>query len=349
MVDIHGYTVEEERTQQKIRELKQTLKQKDVVLCDQRKIKKQIDRLQKDLKDYYFNKATSNKLPQTYLYAPYERRYRFFKIFQMFQKLLIVVVSMFFGNWAFSQFKMLSATSVVGVFAIVNAITRPFNDNFEDVMEILSQFSNTINVFVALGLEGGFVSDKAALYLLLIFNGATVVVFGIATMISPFLFCIRNIEYTKLARLAQEKAKAVAQTFSADDIGPSGLAKSSHAALPGVVAGAAAGGAAMGAGAALGLKAVEDEERREYEKHEKEISRLHAAKPEEPFAAQSLPRSISKTTDERLAEHVHIDVDVEADERYAQQLAQEEILQHQQQQQQRRRVHYGDSPFAAHQ
>ena len=43
----------------------------------------------------YWNKATGNKLPQTYLYAAYERRYRFWKLMQMAQKLAIIVVTMF--------------------------------------------------------------------------------------------------------------------------------------------------------------------------------------------------------------------------------------------------------------
>jgi hypothetical protein len=62
--------------------------------------------LSKELKEFYFSKMVTNKLPQTYLYSAYERPWRYMKILNMFEKLLIVVVTMFFQEWAYSNFKV---------------------------------------------------------------------------------------------------------------------------------------------------------------------------------------------------------------------------------------------------
>lgn len=103
MVDIHGFMDEQQRTKERIAELK-------VLMAEDKSIRKQtrqqIKELEKDLADFYFQKATTNKLPQTYLYAPYSRRFRFFKLWTMFQKLLIIVITMFFPDTAYSGFRV---------------------------------------------------------------------------------------------------------------------------------------------------------------------------------------------------------------------------------------------------
>ena len=139
--------------------------------------KKKLTEAYDHLDTFYANEVANNPVPQTYLYAAYERRFRFFKLLQMFQKLAIIIVTIFVPKELFSSAKLIVGNAVVGFFALLTLMSRPFQDDFEDVMEIFSQISNTVNIGVALGLESNWIPSFIATITLFLMNGITFIVF----------------------------------------------------------------------------------------------------------------------------------------------------------------------------
>jgi Leucine-rich repeat (LRR) protein len=210
MVDIHGYKDEEERVNQRIAELKAS--------GNTRATRREIEQLREDLHVFYFNKAVVNKTPQTYLYAPYRRRHRYFKIFNMFQKLLIVVVTLFVPNSFYANAKLLFSSCILGLGMLTSQFARPFSDGFENVLDLSAQFSNTITVLAAYALRSEVVGQILAETVLLMVNGGVLALFALAVLASPVLYCINAARERKAARIARQQAKGFARQFSADNI-----------------------------------------------------------------------------------------------------------------------------------
>jgi len=172
MVDAHGYGDEESL-------FKKLLKRKADKDPEGHKSKtyKELHKEAKEhLRKFYQNEVKLNPMPQTYLYAAYERRFRYFKILQMFQKLLVVVITMFIPT-VVSYTKVAIASGLLGAFSVISITFRPFNDQHEDWMDILSQSTNTVNMFIALLLKLGWSNSTLSGGFLIFINLATLILF----------------------------------------------------------------------------------------------------------------------------------------------------------------------------
>jgi hypothetical protein len=120
--------------------------------------------------DSDLGQVMQNPVPQTYLYGPYQRRFRYFKLFQMFQKLAIVLLTIYVPDgWLFKNTKLILSNSMVISAAIIAIVFRPFQvnaqtnakfietnhkqDKFESLLEILSQVANMANISTALLMD----------------------------------------------------------------------------------------------------------------------------------------------------------------------------------------------------
>ena len=146
-----------------------------------------------------------NVVPASSLYSSFTHRYRFWKIIQMAQKLLLIVISLFIpAVWGeLAQAKVVSAGIVILATTTLVITARPYNDQLEDVMDAMAGVSNTINALVAIGLsyELGWLSSERSNIILLVANGATLLSFAVALVFVP----LRAYRHAKLAKERERK------------------------------------------------------------------------------------------------------------------------------------------------
>lgn len=183
MVDTHGYS--DEKT------LYESMLNRRRKNENEWKKSPEYKKLEKDasdhLKKYYYNEVKNNPMAQSYLFAAYKRRFRYFKVFQMLQKLLIVMFSFFIPTTirvgSIGSLKLICTNSVVLVFAIVSLIFRPFNQPWEDRMDTTSQITNLVNLLIALLLQAGVLTDVAGSAILLLVN-ISIIIFFVSVLAS---------------------------------------------------------------------------------------------------------------------------------------------------------------------
>jgi len=201
MVDAHGYGDEESL-------FKNMLKRKADKDPDGHKSTayKELNKEAKEhLRKFYQNEVKNNPMPQTYLYAAYERRFRYFKILQMFQKLFVVVVTMFIPT-VVSFMKVAIASGLLSAFSVISITFRPFNDQHEDWMDILSQSTNTLNMFIALLLKLGWSNSTMSGGFLILINLVTLLLFFLV-MISGLIRKCRAKKSAKKSKGRRAKAR----------------------------------------------------------------------------------------------------------------------------------------------
>jgi len=136
------------------------------------------------LRRFYVNEVKSNPMPQTYLYAAYERRFRYFKIIQMAQKLTVVIITMFVPSTV-AVVKAGLCGGVLTTYVIVSAIFQPFNDNLEDIMDIISTATNSFNALMAMILSASKVNSTLMGSLLIIVNVSVLVIMVLSLLYAP--------------------------------------------------------------------------------------------------------------------------------------------------------------------
>ncbi len=144
------------------------------------------------LKAAWAAEVVKHELPHAYLYAAYEHRFRYYKMFHLFQKLAIVVITYFIPTGPYAYMKTVIGTGFQGVCFLVALVCRPFNDYLNDAMDVASQFANFITVLSGLGVSMGWMPANVATYLLFVFNGIAVLVFLIAISVSPARLCVAH-------------------------------------------------------------------------------------------------------------------------------------------------------------
>ena len=154
-----------------------------------------------------------NVVPASSLYSSFTYRYRFWKIIQMAQKLLLIVISLFIpAVWGeLKQAKVVSSGMVIVVTTSLVIFARPYNDKLEDVMDATAGLSNTINALVAIGLvyEWVWLTSERSDIILLVANGCTLFAFAVALVFVP-LRAYRH------AKKEQEKEKKEAESKEHD-------------------------------------------------------------------------------------------------------------------------------------
>jgi len=202
MVDAHGYGDEESL-------FKNMLKRKADKDPEGHKSKtyKELHKEAKEhLRKFYQNEVKLNPMPQTYLYAAYERRFRYFKILQMFQKLLVVVITMFIPT-VVSYTKVAIASGLLGAFSVISITFRPFNDQHEDWMDILSQSTNTVNMFIALLLKLGWSNSTMSGGFLILINLVTLILFFLVMISGLIRKCRAKSEKKNKGKKTKTKKK----------------------------------------------------------------------------------------------------------------------------------------------
>ena len=130
-----------------------------------------------------------NVVPASSLYSSFTYRYRFWKIIQMAQKLLLIIISLFIpAVWGeLKQAKVVSAGIVILATTSLVVTARPYNDKLEDVMDAMAGVSNTINALVAIGLsyELVWLTSERSDIILLTANGCTLLSFAVALVFVP--------------------------------------------------------------------------------------------------------------------------------------------------------------------
>lgn len=136
MIDSHGYKDEEKAYvcdivwycpltigRYRYKEIMDSLKKQ--ARTDKEAKKKLRDAIE-HLDTFWANEVALNPVPQTYLYGAYQRRFRYFKLFQMFQKLAIVCVSLFVPASAFENASLILSNAFVASAAVLAIMFRPF-------------------------------------------------------------------------------------------------------------------------------------------------------------------------------------------------------------------------------
>jgi hypothetical protein len=172
MVDAHGYGDEE----QLFKEMLSKRAAKEAGGKTSSKYKKLQKQSREHLRAFYVNEVKNNPMPQTYLYSAYERRFRYFKLFQMFQKVFIVLITIFIPD-SVNVFKIALAAGVLTIFASISIAFRPFNDKYEDWMDIVSQTANALNMILGLVIKLGIANNQVLSAVLIFINISAIVIF----------------------------------------------------------------------------------------------------------------------------------------------------------------------------
>ena len=83
----------------------------------------------------------------------YKRRWRYYKIMQMFEKLALLCIALYIPRSESRWVRLAAASAVMGLSWIVITATRPLHDILEALMDIVSRYGR-IGVFFT-----SFVSD----------------------------------------------------------------------------------------------------------------------------------------------------------------------------------------------
>jgi len=103
---------------------------------------------------------------------------------------------------------MIAGNIAVGFFAVSAGFTQPFADGIEDIMDILSLLANTLNISIALGISGDFLSTGLATTFLFIVNGSTLGVMGSGIFAYPYRAwkAAKELKFEKRIRLEEIEA-----------------------------------------------------------------------------------------------------------------------------------------------
>lgn len=197
MVDSHGYRDEAAIYSDAIKREAEVGKDKS-----SRELKRIKQEAQDHLRRFYANEVRNNPMPQTYLFGAYERRFRYYKIFQMLQKVFVVLITVFLPSAAWASLRVILGTCLVGSFAFLSMVFTPFNDALEDMMDIMSHCTNFLNIGVALLLQTRLV-DKFSAGLVLVLVNATIMFLLILLIIGiPLRAYLARKQSPKYERLA---------------------------------------------------------------------------------------------------------------------------------------------------
>jgi hypothetical protein len=164
----------------------------------------------------YFGRINDpiRKLASTSLYSSYEYQWRFWRIFQLVQNLLLVCISLFVPTsiGSISEARVFLGAFAIGSNFVFALAVRPYYDNWEDAMEIFAGLANTVTVLVALGLQykvSWLLVDERSATILLVANILAVSAFCVAIVIVPCRIWRNNRRQAKATKEAEERMKAL--------------------------------------------------------------------------------------------------------------------------------------------
>jgi hypothetical protein len=209
-------------------------KMQELTKDERRALRLEIEHLQIALEAFYHTKVVANKVPQSYLFASYERRWRFYKIIGLAQRMVFLAIAMF----APTKYKAMGGAVLMGVMTLASFLARPYADGFEDLLDVTSQASSFVNVLMAVLLQFEKVDTVLADRVMLLSTCAAFGVLAIGLLMSPVIFFVQRLREKALKQASVETARLMAESFSNEEL--------DHLAA-GAGAGAGAGGDAAAA------------------------------------------------------------------------------------------------------
>lgn len=196
-IDIRGYLQKRDDIKSLIVKEKEATKEAEDK--KQRKAHKtRVKELNKTLGNFYASMVKQNPKAQAYLYAAYERKFRYYKIIHMLEKISLIIVAAFVGLDS-ASLRTAASNVVVGAIALFALIARPFNDGMEDAMDVFSRITNTVNVFLAYALLETKIGIGFSSTILMGLNVMNLGLFGFNMIFSP----IRHYMAIKQFRVAE--------------------------------------------------------------------------------------------------------------------------------------------------
>ena len=204
----------------------------------------------KQMEKEYFGRINDpiRKLASTSLYSAYEYDWRFWKIIQLVQNLCLVCISLFVPSTLglITEARIFLGCFAIGGFFLFACWVRPYYDSWEDGMEIMAGFANTVTILVALGLQYrmSWLTSSRANAILFAANITAVFAFIVAIIIVPFRVCRQRRRHKKATKEAEARMKALNEENKKKRAARIAAAKAAEAG--GAVNGGAAAAAANG-------------------------------------------------------------------------------------------------------
>jgi hypothetical protein len=149
------------------------------------RLKGEIKELNEKQKDLYTQEVQANPKAQTYLYAPYSFKMRYYKLGSMAQKVTLVAILLFVPPRVITGAKMWFGSALIFIQALCASIYQPFSDGMETLMEIFAGFTNVINCVVGLLITYGIGSAALHDAILFTFNLLNFVVIIFTLIVGP--------------------------------------------------------------------------------------------------------------------------------------------------------------------
>eukprot|EP01029_Cantina_marsupialis_P015371 TRINITY_DN3372_c0_g1_i4.p1 TRINITY_DN3372_c0_g1~~TRINITY_DN3372_c0_g1_i4.p1 ORF type:complete len:1209 (+),score=474.73 TRINITY_DN3372_c0_g1_i4:256-3882(+) len=161
-------------------------------------------------RNLYVQLMEENPKAQMYLYMPYQRRHRYYKILQMAEKLALVCISLYVP-YAEDSAKLIASDVMLGLVTIFTFLSMPFNDSFEDCIELAARFANTVNIFALMSAKEDWLNEHTLFTFLIIANGLAVCIFVFAIVSTPIRKFIykRKFKKQRAERLKQLKEQEI--------------------------------------------------------------------------------------------------------------------------------------------
>jgi len=119
------------------------------------RLNSEVKELNEKQKDLYTQEVQGNPKAQTYLYAPYSFKMRYYKLGSMFQKVALVAILLFVPPRLIRGAKMWCGSALILLQSFCATLFQPFSDGMETLMEIFAGFTNVINCMVGLLITYG--------------------------------------------------------------------------------------------------------------------------------------------------------------------------------------------------
>ena len=101
--------------------------------------RKEITDSEEEKHNLYCNGVEADPNAQKYLYQAYRRKWKFYKIFQMAEKLALLGVTLYIPASTSSWKRLTAATSIAFVALVLVVLTHPLSDFLEAGLDVTSR------------------------------------------------------------------------------------------------------------------------------------------------------------------------------------------------------------------
>ncbi|KAJ3450828.1 protein phosphatase 1 regulatory subunit sds22-related [Anaeramoeba flamelloides] len=139
----------------------------------------------KKLKEEYKRRVKEFKCPESYLYNAHTKEFKYYKPFQMAEKFIYLILTIFYGAG-----KVLGLIAAVAItfFCVIALLFRPFSDFIEDLLDDIGKIVNMLCILIGtlLAYSAAGISQANAGPILVILNVLFLLAVLFAFMLNPF-------------------------------------------------------------------------------------------------------------------------------------------------------------------